>query len=59
MPNHITTVLQSSLYKPRKPINFDKSVGQLINMWLLRLNYLIYIKHLCVSNISTLLNMGL
>ena len=36
-------------------INFDKSVGQLKNMWLLkRLNYLIYIKCLCISNLSTL-----
>ena len=47
--------LRALSINPGNQINFDKSVGQLINMWLFkRLNYLIYIKHLCVSNISTL-----
>lgn len=47
--------LRALCINPGNQINFDKSVGQLIHMWLFkRLRYLIYIKHLCISNLSTL-----
>ena len=47
--------LRALYINPGNQINFDKPVGQLIHMWLFkRLKYLIYIKHLCISNLSTL-----